>query len=106
MYITKIASKLASEVEESKRIETILSGFDQPLPVDIDRFWPVAKNKIALQQLFTKWTIEKVEREDFGKSLFLGGSHKESDAMCYSIINSSVDINRCLYINRRIYING
>ena len=84
--------------ERSRRIkkegnETILSC---SIPVDIDRFWPVAKNKVALQQLFTKWTIEKVYREDFGKSLFLGGSHKESDAMCYSIINSSVNTERLL----------
>ena len=26
-------------------IETIISGFDQPLPVEIDRFWSVTKTK-------------------------------------------------------------
>ena len=65
-------------------IETIITGFDQPLPVELDRFWP--KNKIALQQLFTQWTLKNVESENFEKLLFLGWSHKEGDTMCYSLI--------------------
>ena len=36
-------------------IETIISGFDQLLPVEIDRLWSVSNNKSARQQLFTKW---------------------------------------------------
>ena len=32
-------------------IETIISGFDQPPPVEIDQFWSVSRNKTALQQL-------------------------------------------------------
>ena len=58
-------------------IETIITGFDQPLPVELDRFWPVSKNKNAFQQPSTQWTLKKVESENFEKLLFLGGSHKE-----------------------------
>ena len=58
-----------------------ITSFDQPLPVELDRFWPVSKNKIALQQLFTQWTLKKVKSENFEK-LFLVGSHKEGDTMC------------------------
>ena len=60
-------------------IGTIVSGFDQPLPVEIDRFWPVSKNKTVLPQLLTKWALRKVESENFDKALFLGGSHEEND---------------------------
>ena len=56
-------------------IKTIISGFDQPLPVEIDRFWSVSKNKKAIQQLFTKWVLNKVKSEQFDKPLLLGGSH-------------------------------
>ena len=44
-------------------IETITSGFDQPLPAEIDRFWSVSKNKTAPQQHFTMWTLNKVKTE-------------------------------------------
>ena len=46
-------------------IETITSGFDQPLPAEIDRFWSVSKNKTALQQHFTMWTLNKVKLNNF-----------------------------------------
>ena len=42
-------------------IETMITDFDQPLPVEIDRFWPVSRNKITFQQLFTQWTLKKVK---------------------------------------------
>ena len=48
-------------------IETIISGFDQPLPVEIDRLWSVSKNKTALQQLFTKMVLNKIKSEQFDK---------------------------------------
>ena len=51
-------------------IETIISGFIQPLLVEIDRFLSVSKNKTALQQLFTKWILNKVKSEQFHNLLF------------------------------------
>ena len=57
-------------------IETIISGCDQSLPVEIDQYWSASQNKTALEQLFTKWLLNKVKSEQFDKPLFLGGSHK------------------------------
>ena len=74
----------------------IISRFGQPLPVEIDRFWFASKNKTALQQLFTKWVLNKVKSEQFDKSLFLGGSHKENDAMCVTFVNGFVSVERLL----------
>ena len=68
-------------------IETIISGFDQSLPVETDQFWSASQNKTALEQLFTKWVLNKVKSEQFDKLLFLGGSHKQNDAMCVSFVN-------------------
>ena len=43
-----------NSIKAFEGIETIISGFHQTLPVEIDRFWSVSKNKTALQQLFSK----------------------------------------------------
>ena len=40
--------------------EITISGFDQSLLVEIDRFWSISKNKTALQ-LFTKCVLSKVK---------------------------------------------
>ena len=77
-------------------IETTISGFDQPLPMEIDRFWSVSKNETVIQQIFTKWVLNKVKSEQFDQPLFLGGSHKEHDAMCVSFINGLVSVDRLL----------
>ena len=77
-------------------IETIISGFDQRLPVEIDHFLSVSKNKIALQQLFTKSILNKVQSEQFDKLLFFGGSHKENNAMCVSFVNGLVSVEMLL----------
>ena len=93
-----------STIKESERrrrttgesIETIISSFNQPLPVEIDWFWSVSKNKTALQQLFTKWVLDKIKSEQFDKTLFLGGSHKKNDAMSVSFVNGLVGVERLL----------
>ena len=64
--------------------------------MEIDRFWSVSKNKTALQQLFTKWVVNKVKSEQFDKPLFLGGSHKENNAMCVSFVNGLVGVEMLL----------
>ena len=75
-------------------IEAIISDFSQPLPVEIDRFWSVSKNKTALQQLFIKWVLNKVKNEQFDKPL--GDLNKESDGMCVSFVNGLVSVERLL----------
>ena len=77
-------------------IETVISCLDQPLPVNIDRFWPVLSNKRRLQQFFTQWILQKCQDENFDKTLFLGGSHKESDTICYSLIDGLVNKEKLL----------
>ena len=79
-------------------IETIISGFDQPLPVEIDWFWSVSKNKTALQQLFTKWVLNKVKIEQFDKPLFLRDLHKENDVMVEARSDSDVQIDRQTWV--------
>ena len=77
-------------------IKTTISDFGQPLPVEIDGFWSVSKKKAALQQLFTKWVLNKVKSEQLDKSLSLGGLHKGNDAMCVSFVNGLVSVERLL----------
>ena len=77
-------------------MKTIISDFGQLLPVVIDRFWSVSKNKTALQQFFTKWVLNKVKSEQFDKPLFWGDSHKENNAMCVSFVNGLVSVERLL----------
>ena len=55
-----------------------------------------SKNKKALQQFFTKFVLNKVKSEQLDKPLFLGGSHKENDAMCVSFVNGLVNVKRLL----------
>ena len=84
-------------------IETIISGFDQLLPVEIDRLWSVSNNKSARQQLFTKWILKKVKSEQFDELLFLGGSHKENDARCVSFVTGLVSVERMMeYTHKEI----
>ena len=84
-------------------IETIISGFDQLLPVEIDRLWSVSNNKSARQQLFTKWILKKVKSEQFDELLFLGGSHKENDARCVSFVTGLVSVERIMeYTHKEI----
>ena len=68
----------------------------QPLLVEIDRFLSVSKNKTELQQLFTKWVLNKVKSEQLDKPLLLGSSHKEIDLMCVSFVNGLVSAERLL----------
>ena len=77
-------------------IEIIISGFDQPLLAETDRFQSVSNNNTSLQKLFTKWVLNKVKSEQLDKPLSLGGSHKENDAMCDSVVNGLVNVEMLL----------
>ena len=77
-------------------IETMISTFDQILPVEMERFWSLSANKTALQQLFIKWVLNKIKLSNFDKVLYLGGSHEENDAICLSYINGLVSKERLL----------
>ena len=90
-----------------EEIETLISSFDQALPVEFDRFWPLSKNKTALQQQFSAWIIENLDGENFEKQLFLGGSQKEDKNTCLSFSNGLAKVERLLHISvlmRRLMI--
>ena len=75
---------------------TIVSDFEQVLPAEMERFWSLSANKTALQQLFIQWILVKTKQTNFDKVLYLGGSHKENDAICLSYTNGSITKERLL----------
>ena len=77
-------------------IETVIKTVDQSLPVEIDRFWVLPHNKMALQQNFIVWALETAKIENYEKELYLGGCHEENSDMCVSYINGSVQRERLL----------
>ena len=87
--VYKETSFKASEQRHRTSVEgtyQLLQVLINLLPLEIDRIWTVSKNKKAMQRLFTKWILNKVESEKFDKQLFLGGLHKENDVMCVSFV--------------------
>ena len=64
--------------------------------MEIDGFWSVSKKKTALQQLLTKWVLNKVKSEQLDKPSFLGGLRKGNGAMCVSFVNGLVSVERLL----------
>ena len=77
-------------------IQTMISDFDQILPAETERFWSLSANKTALQQLFIQWILKQVKHSNFDKVLYLGGSHKENDAICLSHTNGLITKERLL----------
>ena len=55
-------------------ILTYISSIDQQLPIDIDKFWPVSKNKIAFQRFFIQWMT--TEYNDAKHIFFRWFSHR------------------------------
>ena len=64
--------------------------------MEIAQFLSASKNKTALQKLIIKWVLNKVKSEQFDKLLFLGGLHKENNAMCVNFVNGLVSVERLL----------
>ena len=91
-----IKSSERNRRKKVEEIETYITSTDQPLPIEMDRFWPVSKNKVAFQQVFIEWAIENVVNNQFKKQLFLGGSHKEGSELCFSVIDGIVKAERLL----------
>ena len=83
-----------SERRRRTIVEGIETGFNQLLPVETDRLWPLSKSKIPLQELFTQWTLKKIESECFEKHSFPDGSRKED--MSYKLIIRVVTAERLL----------
>ena len=75
------------EYERNRRgkfdaINTNITRLDQPLPVDMNRFWSSAENKVRLQQFFIKWITETYKDQ---KTVYLGGSHLGDLTACLMV---------------------
>ena len=57
-------------------VNTVIRRSDQPLPVEMDRFWASCEKKVRFQQLFIKWITENFID---CKPLFLGGSNANDE---------------------------
>ena len=68
-------------------INTSIRRRDQPLPVEMDRFWASSDNKIYFQQFFITWAIENY---DSVKPLFLGGLNVDDLTTCLKLHNGIV----------------
>ena len=77
-------------------INTFIRHGDQPLPVEMDRFWASSDNKIRFQQFFITWAIENY---DSGKPLFLGGSNVDDLTTCLKLHNGIVQSLHLLKCN-------
>ena len=77
-------------------IETYITNVDQSLPIEMDRFWSVGKNKVAFQRLFIKWMMQDQSRNESNKTIFLGGSHREGDHLCFSVTDGNVSLEHLL----------
>ena len=64
---------------KSDGIVTAINRMDQPLPIEMDRFWPSTENKVRLQQFFTKWLSETYKDR---KPVYLGVSHVDNLSAC------------------------
>ena len=97
-------SKWVKTKNDSWRYKNNYFRFWSTFTAETDRFWFVSKIKTALQQLFTKWSLIKVKSEQFDKSLFIGGLHKENFAMCVSFINGLVSVERLLECDQMFFM--
>ena len=68
-------SKNMSVTSETNRM-------DQPLPIEMDRFWSSTENKMLLQQFFMKWSSETYKDR---KPVYLGDSHVDILSACLRV---------------------
>jgi len=69
---------------KTQGVYTTASRFDQPLPVELEKFWSVSSNKISFQQFFTDWLTNKYVVINI---VYLGGSNKEDEFSCMQVLN-------------------
>ena len=74
-------------------INTNISGSEQPLPIDMDRFWAVMENKVRLQQFFIKWIFEYYKGKE---PVYLGGSHPDKMTGCVKLLAEVTSWERLL----------
>ena len=83
MYLPKSINE--SECNRQGKLDAIITSItrlDQPLPVDMDRFWSSTENEVRLQQFFIKWTTENYKDHTH---VYLGGSHADNLTACLKV---------------------
>ena len=63
-------------------INTEINRRDQPLPVDMNRFWSSTTNKVRLQQFFINWVCDNYKDQ---RPVYLGGSHENDLSACLKV---------------------
>ena len=79
--------KSINEYEHNHRgkleaIITSITRLDQPLPVEMDRFWLSTENEVRLQQFLIKWTTENYKDH---RHVYFGGSHVDNLTACLKV---------------------
>ena len=89
-----IKSHERSRRSEDKGIPTTVGRLDQPLPVEMKKFWPLSSNKVSFQQIFIKWVTEN---QPDSRCIYLGGSHKDDVTICVRVENRNCTVERLLH---------
>ena len=63
-------------------VEITIASIHQPLPVEMDKFWGSASNKMQLEQIFLDWFISFYKGS---LPVFLGGANKVDITSCYKV---------------------
>ena len=79
-----INSNESDRWSDGKGVLTNVCTLDQPLPVEMKKFWALSDNKVSLQQILIKWMKESQIDHIF---VFIGGSLSEHETMCIGIVN-------------------
>ena len=74
-------------------INTAINRRDQPLPVDMNRFWSSTTNKVRLQQFFINWVCENYKDQI---PVYLGGSHENDLSACLRVTDGRGNYVRLL----------
>ena len=74
-------------------ILTNITRFDQPLPVDMDKFWSLNENKVNFQQFFIKWVKETYSNSE---PVYLCGSYVDDMTSCVLLSSGHITLERLL----------
>ena len=69
-------------MKQTDGIVTAINRMDQPLPIEMGRFWSSTENKMRLHQFFTKRLSETYKDR---KPVYLGGSHVDNLSACLRV---------------------
>ena len=83
---------------DGKGILTNVCTLDQPLPVEMKKFWTLYDNKVLSQQIFIKWMKESQVDHT---CVFLDGSHCKDETMCIGIVNGSCYVEPLLQCSHK-----